>query len=348
MFSRYNNIIPLRRKIIFILLVFTTLSKLSFANILPMLPCTFPRTGARAKFYEYPLNDTESYYDGGFLVSGYTNNIYLGEVTGVKNISWDSGWPAVVYPYGFKNVPITNFLVAITAYYHASQTGYFSMSLNADNFAAVYLGKNPVDFYCSLHEYTFTTQELLFTNNGSETATEKIYMKKGLFYPIKIIYVNSMERGILSVDMIKPDGSVEAGITENLYVMEERAGGISPASFTTKYLTSTLSSLPDLTAPTTVSTTTYTNWVSSDTIDVDIIYYVDEPLSTTIPTATTDASEPITSPYTTLVTGSIGSFTTSDVSVPVTSTYTTLVTGSFGSSSPQVFFNFDVEVEVRY
>ena len=352
-------------------LIFSTLFNLSLANI-PVVGCRMPRFGARAMFYEYPINDKESINNPDFLLSGYTKNIYLGVVDEVKNISWDSGWPAVVYPYGFKNLPITNFLVALTGFYRAPQTGLFSISLKADDFVALYVGKDTLKSYCNIQQYDFSADELVLSNNCLEPKTKSIYMEEGRYYAIKIVYVNYMERGVLSVDLIKPDGTVNAGLTENLYWMPPRTVGPNPAYFVTKYLTSTVSSLPDLTAPTTVSTSTTTHWVSSNEIPVDVIYFVEEPISTTTSTTTTDVSVsststymtpvtssigssttkdvsvPTTSSYTTLVTGSIGYSTTTDVSVPITSTYTTLVTGSFGSSSPQVFFNFDVEVEVRY
>ena len=371
MFSINNNIFSLRRKIVVLFLVFSTLFNLSLAERL-ISACKPPVFGARAQYYEYSLNDAESFKNPDFLLSGYNKNIYLGLVDKVTNITWDSGFPAVVYPYGFEKVQITNFLMTVTAYYGVTQSGYFSISLQADNFAALFFGKNSLTAPCDFHDYDFTPEEFLLKSDNSKTATYTIYLEYGRYYPIKIIYVKYKERGLLSVNMIKPDGTVDAGLTENLLGMPRKSVGPPPATFVTKFLTSTVSSLPDLTNPTTVSTSTFIHWVSSSTIDVDVIYYVDEQKSTTIPTATTetsvsstfthmtpvtsgigpstttDISVTVTSSYITLVTGNIGSSTTTDISVPVTSTYTTLVTGSFGYSSPQVFFNFDVEVEVRY
>lgn len=371
MFSRESNVFQLKRRVVTLLLIFNTFFKLSFAST-PYVACRNPSYGAKVEFYEYPLYDKDSFKNPDFLSGGYTKNKYLGEFTPVLNVSWDSGWPATVYPYGFNGVPITNFLMVVTAYYQAPQTGHYTITLKADDFAAVYVGSHPLLNQCDFDKYNFTSNELVVSSTGLEANSKKVFMGHQVYYPIKIIYVNYMERGILSVDITKPDGTVDAGINKYLYEMPDSPARLLPTTLVTKYLTSTVSYLPGLTAPTTFSTTTSTDWLNSENGEVDIIYYVDEPMSTTAPTATTDVSVPTISSYSTLVTNIIGSSTTADVSVPITSSYTTLVTGSIGSptttgasvpststyttvitgtiasASPEVVFTVGVEVEVLY
>ena len=374
-FSNDNNIFLLRKKIVTILLIFGTFFNISLADNY------IPEGGAVARFFEYPLHDTTSFNKSEFLLRGFRKNKYLGAVTGLRNISWDSGWPAVVPPYGFDGAPITNFLVSITAYYQAPQSGVFKISLKADDFAAVYVGIDAATDCNSMHYYNVSADEFAVSNRGSaalglKATTKETYMVEGWYYPIEIIYVNYMERGVLSFEMIQPDGTVDTQFGERLYAMPKRDIHFfsDQVSYNSIYETFTRSTVSDLTTPTTVSTSIYTDWVDYYSADVYVFNYVDEPLSTTAATTTaTDvsvpttsssyttlitggidsstsagASVPITSTYTTQVTGGIGSSTSSGASVPITSTYTTVVTGSFGSSSPEVFFNFDLEVEVKY
>lgn len=352
MSSRENNIFLLRRKVVTFLLIVSTFFKLSFAGIY-VPPCTTPKSGAIAKFYDYPLLDNTSFKNESFILGGYLKNKYEGEVTGITDISWDSLWPAVVPPYGFEGVPIHNFLMTVSAYYRAPQSGVYNFSLKVDDFAAIYVGIDAATDYCDMHDYVFAADEFLVNNTGSAArgltaATQKTYMQEGWYYPIQIVYVNYMERGVLNVEVTKPDGTVDTDFGKRLYAIPNPSTGNSSAVFITGYDTFTRSFVSGLTAPTTVSTSTYTDWLNYETADVDIFYYVDEPLSTALPSITTGISVPTTSMYTTEVTGSIDYSTTKGVSVPTTSTYTTVVTGSFGTSAPEVFFNFDIEVEVRY
>ena len=374
MFLRENNIFLFRKKFVAIFLIFSAIFNISLADTYT------PEAGAVARFFEYPLRVGAGFNNSDFLLTGFRKNKYLGEVAGIKNISWDSDWPAVVPPYGFDGAPITNFLVSITAYYRAPQSGVFNISIKADDFAAVYLGIDAATDVGSMHYYIFGSDEFAASISGStplglKAATKETYMVEGWYYPIEIIYVNYMERGVLSFEIIQPDGTVDTQIGEHLYAMPDREVPTyvySELALTTLYETFTRSVVSGLSTPTTVSTSVYTDWIEGWSADVWVFNYVDAPMSTTAPTTlantslsmtssyttvvtgsiesstTADVSVPITSSYTTVVTGSIDYSTTTGVSVPITSTYTTMVTGNFGSSDSEVFFNVGVGVEVKY
>ena len=368
-----NDIFLLRRKFVAIFLIFSVIFKTSLAV------SYYREHGAKARFFEYPLGDMTSFNETEFLLHDFRKNKYLGEATGIRNISWDSGWPAVVPPFGFEGAPITNFVMSITGYYLAPQTGYYNMSLQADDYAALFISMDPPGIPNYLHFCNFTANDFVISAGGSaanglKPSYARPYFLGGKFYPFEIIYVNSMQRGVLKFEFIKPDGTVDTQSFDRIYAMPEREiqSISSLVSLNTIYETFNRSTVPGLTTPTTVSTSIYTDWIDYYSADVYVFEYIDEPLLTTlttptakisVPTAsayttlvtsvigsstTADISVPTTSSYSTQVTGAIGSSTTAGTSVPVTSTYSTVVTGSFGSSSPEVFFNFDLEVEVRY
>ncbi len=110
------------------LLILTALLTTVNAGITPNacdMPGKFTK-GATVRYFNYSLADTESVNDINFLLGGYLKNKYEGTVTGVMNLQWDSGWPAINPPYGFTGVPIENFLMEITSYYYAPQTGIYT------------------------------------------------------------------------------------------------------------------------------------------------------------------------------------------------------------------------------
>ena len=335
-YSNDNSIFPLRRKIVTIFLIFSTIFNISLAGTY------IPEGGAVARFYEYPLGDKTSFNTTEFRLRDYRKNKYLGEITGIRNVSWDSGWPAVVPPYGFDGAPITNFVVSITAYYLAPQTGYYNISLKADDFAGVFVGWVEAFDYSWMHFYDFTENEFRVSNSGSAarglTPTfGKPWMFEGSYYPIEIIYVNYMERGVLDFELILPDGTVDTEFGERLYAIPDRevpTSAYGQLALSTIYETFTRSVVPGLSTPTTVSTSVYTDWIEGWSADVYVFNYVDEPMSTTASTTTTiGPSVPTTSSFTTLVTSGIDSSTSADISVPTLSSYTTPVTSGIGSSS---------------
>ena len=372
-FSSDNNIFLLRRKIVTIFLILSAIFNTSLAVYYTR------QHGAIARFFEYPHEDTTTFKNQEFILRDFRKNKYLGEVTDIRNISWNSSWPAVNPPFGFEGAPITNFLVSITGYYLAPQTGYYNMSLEADDYAALFFSLDYPDNPYNLRFHNFTADDFVMSTSGGGSIKLKASyggrnLTGGEFYPFEIIYINSKKNGFLNFQFIKPDGSVETQSFDRIYAMREREiDSISSlASLNTIYETFNISTVPGLTTPTTVSTSIYTDWIDYYSADVYVFDYVEEPLLTTVLTTTSDisasttssftrlvtsdidfsttagASVPTISSYTRLVTCDIGSSTTAGASVPVTSTYTTVVTGSFCSSSPEVFFNFGVEVEVNY
>ena len=219
--------ICIHRKFFSIILFFSIFFDRSYAGVTPNA-CSLPNEGTRGatvKFYDYPYGDSKSFRNINFLLGGYLKNTYKGTVSGVTDISWDSGWPAVKHPYGFTGVPIAYFLMEITGYYKASQTGIYNIALKVDDSATIFMGAGVAFDCCQQHE-PFVADEYIVTNVGSaaqglKAATHEIYLKAGYYYPLKIVYINYMQRGVLKVSMHMPDGTVDNNIGENLYSLSD-------------------------------------------------------------------------------------------------------------------------------
>ncbi|CAL9731667.1 hypothetical protein MOUN0_M02674 [Monosporozyma unispora] len=328
-------------------------------------------SGASVKFYDYPLQDTISLHDIDFLSGGYFKEPYVGSISGVENIQWDSGWPAVDPPYGFTDVPISNFLMEITGYYYAPQTGVYTLSTNVDDSATIFMGAGDA-FNCCGQNEDFTASNYIFTNvYGAGIVSREVYLEADFYYPFKMVYINYMERAVLNLNINLPDGTVDTTVGNNLWAFPDRAPSecavVSKSySFTTELTTSTSTTTQyalTVATPVTVATTTTTVWPNDDDGEVDIIYVVEYPAeitsltNTTTSTITTGSVPLFTEEYTTTVsTGSIYTIetiyvvktlhsidiktttTTETASVPAvtTTTSTSYVTGSDGFETPDI------------
>lgn len=100
MFLRDNKFPLLRKTFVASFIIVSTFFNLSMADTAPEA-CELPtkgELGATVKFYDYTIYDSEGLRSKDFLLGGYLKNKYVGETTGVTDLSWASSWPAVIPP----------------------------------------------------------------------------------------------------------------------------------------------------------------------------------------------------------------------------------------------------------
>lgn len=328
-------------------------------------------SGGTVRFFDYGAGDTTSLHDIDFLSGGYLNNTYVDTITGVQDLEWDSGWPATNPPYGFTGVPIENFLMEITGYYYAPQTGIYTVSTHVDDSITIFMGAGDAFDCCGQHN-DFEASNFIFTNvYGAGVNSREVYLEAGYYYPFKVVYINYMERAFLKVTMNLPDGTHDPTIGNNLYAFPDvdpsECAVISKThSFTTSTVTgytTTTKYVPTATGTKTISTMTTTSYINDDDISVDVIYVVEVPIPatttsrTTTLTITTGTNPLITeTQVSTITTGSINTVetiyvvktlhtvktqittTTVPASIPTitTTTVTSFFTGTDGFETPDI------------
>ena len=308
------------QKILTLLVLFLSLINYTNAGIVPeacgMTGLT-PQKGAKVRFYSYPYGDTVTYKNSTFLAGGYLSGKSVGTVNNVQNLQWDSGLFVTTPPYGYTGVPISNFLMEITGYYYAPQTGIYTITNQVDDIDAVYIG-NGGAFKCCGQDQDFTSSNLIISNlYGAGSLSRQVYLEANFYYPFKIVFVNIRGQGLLKLTLDLPDGSKDSTVGNNLYTFPNAAPdacAIITKSYefstsTTTTFTTTTTTVANVVGTKTITTTTTTSARNDDTQQVKVIYIVQVPMPTTTISTTTTS---------TVTTGSIPLFTETSVTTIAT------------------------------
>lgn len=280
--------------------------------------------GATVKFYEYDPSDTVSYNDNDFLSSGYLHNKYVGKVNdlaAVQEIRWSSGLNLENPPFGFTGVPADHFVVEITGYYFATQSGVHNANLKHDGSAALFMGSG-FAFDCCGQPGGMIANNPIYTSAFNQSNVPKeFYLEKETHYPFKLVYVNNEGTGEFELEINRPDGSVDLTVGNNIYGFEqsEEASNCNALTYTHEFTTNLKTvatttvtyTTSAVTALTTVSSG-LTSWTNDDNGEVTVVYVVEVPV-------------PV--PRTSYTTGSVTKATT-------ISTITTFTTGTDGNTTP--------------
>ncbi|CAL9736110.1 hypothetical protein MOSE0_J02146 [Monosporozyma servazzii] len=298
--------------------------------------------GATVRFFEYPYKDRDHYRDLDFVSGGYLSNNYLGTVNDVQDINWSFGDNFSVLPYGFPVPTPNHFLMEITGYFLAPQTGIYNIDEDVDDSGALFMGAG-LAFDCCGQPNDYTSSNPIINNalNVPHVPTE-IHLEAGLYYPFKQVYINYQGTGRLKLAMTLPDGSSD-DTAGRLYSFTEtdpsQCAVISHSHKFTTHISTTTATVTHttsiVTAPTTVSTSTLTTWSNDDNGEVEIIYVVDVPVpvtSTSSSTSVPSSSTPATSSSTPVPSSSTPA-TSSSTPVPSSSTTATSSSTSIPSSS---------------
>ncbi|KAG0653294.1 hypothetical protein C6P44_002037, partial [Monosporozyma unispora] len=259
------------QKILTLSTLFLSLCQYSTAGIVPEA-CDMTgltgKTGAKVRFYDYPKGDDTTYKDIAFLAGGYLNNTNLGTISNVQDLQWDSTIWDTNPPYGFTGVSMQHFVMEITGYYFAPQTGVYTISNQADEMDAIFIG-NGGAFDCCAQNQDFSSSNLIISNlYGAGSLSNDVYLEANFYYPFKIVLVNMQGQGLLKVSIDLPDGSEDNTVGNNLYTYPDAApdtcaviskshqfNSSVAASITTVTKTVTINGVPETVVVSPVTTT---------------------------------------------------------------------------------------------
>ncbi|KAM9928894.1 hypothetical protein OXX59_001523, partial [Metschnikowia pulcherrima] len=291
--------------------------------------------GLYVNFYKYPYRSMVYQTDPNFYFSGYKQFGYLHSVGSVTSANVDIwlGRDRVDYSsvYGYS-ITYTNFTMDLSGWFLADQTGDYTFSLYGDDGASIQFGT--VSGCCGRASDVVSGYTLDARYPGSSSATFSLV--KGTYYPIKIVYVNWIQRLVLRLTYKDPSGRTVSDIGSHIYqIKQDEICEVTTTNYWTGSVTSATTVYPSdggrptvtVDVPPTTTTTYWTNDYTSTTT-----YSPDGGRPTVIvelppKTSTTYWTNDYTS--TTTVTPSDGGEPTVIVEVPNVRTSTSTWTGSY-------------------
>lgn len=169
--------------------------------------------GYLAKFFPYTLGDANHVSDKSYYESGYQNKPVLALIPGVSlvNFVWtdpvsDPKVPVQGLIYGF-DVTATNFTMELTGYFIPRSLGthVFEIS-NINDGVAVFIGDGNA-FQCGELLSKKFTSEYLFATGPDDISQGSAELQAGVYYPVRLVFVNAESDASLSFNVIGPDGS---------------------------------------------------------------------------------------------------------------------------------------------
>lgn len=287
------------------------------------LPTDAASGGFTAKFYQYDFGDSSTFTSPAFMGYEYANRDLLTTVSSVNNIgftwcmpyeNWLGIWQNVQCGTGFSysgciNQPnsslqqgqiyeytldATNFVVELTGYFLAPQTGSYTIQLSQVDDAAVLDIGHGLAFDCCqqgvppVQNTDFSINAIKPDNGDPGEMSATVSLVENYYYPIKIVYVNEVNYAVLQVAMTAPDGTV---ITNDFsgHVFSFPEDTQQPDCTVTNpapFVTSTTTTARTGTFTTTFSTATTIVTLSGGSEAEEIVYEVETP---SIPAITTTA-----------------------------------------------------------
>ena len=201
----------------------------------------FTFQGLVADYYHYPLNYTgNSCYDfddtyksseyrhGGYETygGGYIDSSYdINDLSFTMNTVQTDLCPSPVYgtlpgAYNFPyTITVTNFTMLLSGYFYAPKSGEYQFNLNrADDFAYVTMG-NGSTFECCQEPDTDSNPAAfeLITELDGEAANASVTLKAGVFYPLKLLFVNKWGNPSLEFQFVDVDGILHESFDDYVY-----------------------------------------------------------------------------------------------------------------------------------
>lgn len=156
-----------------------------------------------------------------------TDDVYKGEdvYQYPKGISEPNFWRETEWPtngnlYG-KHVQTVGFSLELEGYYLAPQTGIYHILITADDGASVQFGEGirccedvRKDDFKDLKVVALTSDneepDNLSKITSQRTSTYTVELKKGVYYPMRVVYFNNVRSFILDLKVVLPDHRVES------------------------------------------------------------------------------------------------------------------------------------------
>ncbi|KAM9917645.1 hypothetical protein OXX59_009198, partial [Metschnikowia pulcherrima] len=293
-------------------------------------------TGAYVNFYKYPYSSPVYKTQPDFYFAGYKQFGYLSSVPSVTAINFNV-WLnhkgedySTIYGYGLS---YTNFAMDVSGWFRADQTGLYTFTLMADDGGSIQFGS--VSGCCGKASSLVSGSKLDASYPSASTASFSLV--KGVYYPIKIVYVNQLERARFEVSYRDPSGNLVTELGTQLYQIEqsEECAVTTTHYGTGSHLSTSTVTPPDGDRPTVIvevpiASTSTSTWTGSYTTMTTVTGTdgIQTPV-VEVPGVKTSTST-WTGSYTTLttVTGTDG-VATPVVEVPGVKTSTSTWTGSY-------------------
>lgn len=310
--------------------------------------------GALVRIYPYDDTNADNYKDINYLSSGYLSHQSETSATSVRDLSWDAGPEGDIAPYGISGMsdyfPSHNFVMEISGYYRATQSGIYEVAMNVEGSASLFMGSGLAFSCCQgMRPFESLTNPVATKGVGNLDVTTGLHFYAGVYYPFVLIYVKHDIQGSLDLKITLPDDSVDDTVGNNLifYGLDRSTpcdaldGGPSFTKDLTTSTTATLHSTSMMIISSTLLTSDSLTEISTHaslTSDIDSITASISDASalttetTTITTATTNTDS------------SSSSAVNSDTSISTTEETTfTMITISTDSSNPTAETNTIME-----
>ncbi|SSD61491.1 uncharacterized protein SCODWIG_03252 [Saccharomycodes ludwigii] len=311
------------------------------------IPTVFERSaekmGFHVQFYHYNflsynaktntgVPDLKTYVSSEYINGGFADYGMFGETYSATNLSFKFV-PNDVYkalqkatlPPGFaysEPFYLTNWTFLATGYFVPPTTGVYKIGIEyIDDLGIVSFGANSA-FECCLQHSTSTTPQSyqissLWSSSGPSGVNEvSVTLNAGIYYPLRIFYVNRQNIAGMNFGYTDPDGVYHNDWSEVIYNFKDSdASCDAPSGNSTTYIPWTGS------VTSTIGTSIFTTTGSDHTPTTSTIYTVETPEHNGATTTYT--------PWTGSVTSTIGTSvftTTGSDGIPTTSTIYTVET----------------------
>lgn len=193
-----------------------------FGRALAILGCKAPhvdRSGFDAKFYNYPyrkgkpFEEQINFYEGGYRKYGHIGSRYaLTKTNFNKDKAFFGSKTGSIY--GFKT-KVTNFSLVLTGWFYAKATGKYNIIINSKDASAFSFG---VESGCyGSGDADEVISKFFYRQIYPNSILHSFDLKRGYFYPIKIIMTTQTYGTMLDVGYQTPTGAVIADIAHNIF-----------------------------------------------------------------------------------------------------------------------------------
>ncbi|OWB80812.1 hypothetical protein B5S32_g5118 [[Candida] boidinii] len=321
---------------IFRLYLLILLSQLCSAasEVTPFFGCEVPTqsltNGFDVRLFSYPLSGSEfktrSFYYSEYTSTGMIGSTQVYDTTPSISFTWTTQTTVEEWGLSFINFP---YLAEFTMYFVPDVTGYYQFIFNSiDDGAMVFMGNGA--FACCDNTDISGVQanaEILWAyklNDSTPAATESAntYLEAGIYYPLRIVYINIYTLSALNFQINNPSGQ-SLDLEKHLFILPDSVDQNQCLTTTPPAPVSTITTTvpcPDCTGPVTFTTETVVTTGSTPVTFPEII--VSTPVSTAVSTPVSTITTTVPCP---------------DCTGPVTFTTETVVTtGSTPVTFPEI------------
>ena len=176
------------------------------------VPTQFLSNGFDVRLFSYPFSGTlfrtESFYYSAYTSTGMLGSIQVYDTTPYLRITSITQETVEQWGLRFINYP---FLAEFTMYFTTDLTGYHQFIFsNIDDGAMVFMGNGA--FACCDNTDLSGDQanaEILWAykfdgQSKPDTQSTAVYLQKGIYYPLRIVYINISQYALMEFQIINP------------------------------------------------------------------------------------------------------------------------------------------------